>query len=424
MKTFKSLLFLSLLSASIYGQTYFQGGIYSNTTWTKANDPYIITGDVVLFPEKKLTIEPGVEVRFSGYYYLEIRGELVSIGTDINHIVFTSNAVVPGMSDWYGIKIKNSQGAKASIEFCDFSFAEYATYVECCWDGGPIYFKNCKFENNLFAMTGYTGYVINIDNCEFFNNTYCITQADKKITNSTFIGNDYGLYATERIDVYNSFFSENKVAIYGSRGTVEGSTLTNNDIAVYGFFEGVNLLDNIIQDNDTAILMTSYDGYYAQVKNNRICSNGLNVINTDDFNKDLTGNCWCTSDSTEIENKLIDGYDNIYLGLFNYDIYEDSCKTILKSVIKVNLTSINETEADPTIQIFPNPADASVKLEFNYEIRIIQIYNSKGQVVYSSEVAGQNHVFLSTSFWLSGIYYIRFTGTGNTSLNRKLMVVH
>jgi hypothetical protein len=109
MKTFKSLLFLSLLSASVFGQTYFQGGIYSNTTWTKANDPYIITGDVVLFPDKTLTIEPGTVIRGSkankGALIIEKGAKIMAEGTLESPIVFTSNQDAGSRSygDWGGV---------------------------------------------------------------------------------------------------------------------------------------------------------------------------------------------------------------------------------------------------------------------------------------------------------------------------------
>jgi len=44
-----------------FGQTTIQGII----TLTKANSPYLVTGDLVVFPKWKLTIEPGVELRFA-----------------------------------------------------------------------------------------------------------------------------------------------------------------------------------------------------------------------------------------------------------------------------------------------------------------------------------------------------------------------
>jgi hypothetical protein len=48
-------LVLSMLQAG--AQTYVSGGIYANTTWTKAASPYVVTDHVVVFPGAKLTIE-------------------------------------------------------------------------------------------------------------------------------------------------------------------------------------------------------------------------------------------------------------------------------------------------------------------------------------------------------------------------------
>ena len=81
------------------GQTSVSGGIYQNTTWTAAASPYIVAGSIVVFPGKTLTIEPGVEVIFTAdntfntgnFQYLEVRGNLVAVGTDANPILFTSS---------------------------------------------------------------------------------------------------------------------------------------------------------------------------------------------------------------------------------------------------------------------------------------------------------------------------------------------
>jgi len=101
-----------------FSQTSVSGGIYQNTTWTAAGSPYIVTGSIVVFPGKTLTIEPGCEVRFTADYsfntgnfmYLEIRGALVALGTDANKIKFTSSDTTDGFQNWLGINIKGSQG--------------------------------------------------------------------------------------------------------------------------------------------------------------------------------------------------------------------------------------------------------------------------------------------------------------------------
>lgn len=90
----KLILFIAiamLASQAVYSQTYVSGGIYSNTTWNLAGSPYIVTGDVVVFAEVELTIDPGVAVKFDAGTGLEIRGVLTAIGTITDSIEFTSN---------------------------------------------------------------------------------------------------------------------------------------------------------------------------------------------------------------------------------------------------------------------------------------------------------------------------------------------
>jgi hypothetical protein len=408
MKKLELTLLMSLAVLILSSQTNFEGGIYSDTEWTVDNSPYIITGDIVLFPDKILTIQPGVEVKFNGHYFFEIRGILISIANDSSRIVYTSNLPNPDKGDWEGIKIKNNQGARASFEHCEFSYAENANNVECCGEGGPIYFKSCKFDNNYFALSGYTGYDIEVNNCEFTNNTYCITDADKTVKNSHFVGNEYGLFETERINVRKSIFQDNNIALFGGRGLVDSCLIENNNIGVKSFSEGFELRFNHITDNTIGIQLSNYNGYYPPVKNNIICNNSTyNVENTDDISKDLTENCWCISDSTAIESKLLDGYDNISLGLFNYDIYDEDCETILETVIKVDLTTgIYQADIKNIVNIFPNPFQSDLNIDFKSpDIKefSISIYNLFGQEVYHSNYF-VNNTSLSLGNLNSGMY--------------------
>ena len=48
-------------------------------------------------------------------------------------------------------------------------------------------------------------------------------------------------------------------------------------------------------------------------------------------------NCFCSSDSTTVEDLIYDGYDDITRGLVNYALYDDSCETILSYVTKIDL---------------------------------------------------------------------------------------
>ena len=105
--------FLLIINYS-FSQTLVHGGIYSNTTWSLANSPYVMDGSVVVFPGVTLTIEPGVEVRVkeNGYtgdqYYLETRGTIKMIGKPGALISFRANTAVTSSYSWMGILVKNS----------------------------------------------------------------------------------------------------------------------------------------------------------------------------------------------------------------------------------------------------------------------------------------------------------------------------
>jgi hypothetical protein len=420
MKKINLLLIIGFICTTMFGQTNFQGGIYSDAVWTKQNSPYIITGDVVLFPGKTLTIEPGVEVKFNGSFFLEIRGILNSIGSDTARITYTKTQTPPPDSNWIGIKIMNNQGAKASFEYSDLSYAYNAIYVECCGEGGPIYFKHCNFDHNDYVLNGYTGYPVLVDSCNFAYNTYCILQADKTIRNCTFTNNEYGLYGTERIDIYNSIFSNNYVAVNGGRGIMESCSIFENHIAVQGIWEGYNMRNNDIYNNDTALILSNYDGNYLPIKNNRICKNNLNAINMNNINVDLTENCWCSTDSADIETRLVDGYDDIYLGLFNYDIYSDSCDIVVKSIIKVqNINNtINQMDAENVVDVYPNPFDSQLTIE-NSDAIYVEIYSAQGLKLKRMSRTSYTTT-IDTSDLASGIYFLQIITTKGVSIKKVI----
>ncbi|MEZ4833992.1 MAG: hypothetical protein R2873_18755 [Caldilineaceae bacterium] len=73
------LLFALSASPPLWAATNVSGPITTNTTWTLANSPYIVTDDVTVEAGVTLTIQPGVVVKFdSGTDELWVNGTLIA----------------------------------------------------------------------------------------------------------------------------------------------------------------------------------------------------------------------------------------------------------------------------------------------------------------------------------------------------------
>lgn len=63
---------------------------------TKAKSPYRVESNILCQEGDTLEIDPGVEIRFAGDFYLKVDGCIKAIGTDAQHIVFTKTEDCPG----------------------------------------------------------------------------------------------------------------------------------------------------------------------------------------------------------------------------------------------------------------------------------------------------------------------------------------
>jgi hypothetical protein len=470
----QTLLFILILGQNIQAQTLVSGGIYSNTTWTLANSPYLMTGNTVVFPGVTLNIEPGVEVRvkengMSGtQFYLETRGTINMVGTSDAPITFRADTALTTVGAWQGIIIKNSQGGSINFNYvniantincfvydgsipssiqlnkCNFSYNFYAVLVgtdliaeDCTFFGNEnaingwanFTFNNCVFDNNLSALSIYASW-LEMNNCIIRNNNLGINintgSYNGTLVKNTLFENNVIAYNYANNGLIDSclFIGNTEAVINTTYLTVSNSNFKINGTALQvGFGSQVNNCQ--IEQNQTGVAFgpISFGQPLPIVENNRICSNDLyNIDNRTDLNIFIPTNCFCVTDSTEIESKIFDGYDDITKGLISYAIFDTSCANVLRLINKSdNPTSLEENKIEETIQVFPNPVNDQLTISKNNSFNAFTLNTIDGKEVLN-DVLGTENTYINMSDLPSGIYLLALRGAKQQS--RILKIVH
>ncbi|HTF03204.1 MAG TPA: T9SS type A sorting domain-containing protein [Bacteroidia bacterium] len=418
-----ALLLFSIAAYPAQSQTIVGGGIFSSTTWTLSGSPYILTSNVVIFPGVTLNIQPGVVVQLGNSMNIDARGDIYAIGTATDSILFTSSMAAPYPGCWGSINIDNTQGSTASFSHCVFEFASTAVGNTCCFGGGPLTLTSCSFNHNYVAVGGYSGYQVQINYCYFSYNFAAITAADKVIRNSVFVKNNYGLYATERVHVYDSDFCGNGCALYGGRGDLQNNSIMNNSCGVVSFYEGFsNVTGNVIYNNDTGMVLTT-EGIGS---NNTICGNHTyNIIHTGNVTIGMEYNCWCTTDQAEIAGGIYDAYDNINLGIADFSPELQCDSTVIPFLHcdgTVGFADFYPQNAGVTL--YPNPMTDVCTIrseEFLSDVTIV-VTDVLGAVVQEQKQLNGTKFEIARGTLSSGIYFVQVLEAGKPVTSLKLVI--
>ncbi len=470
-KTLLILCCMLFLSTHLFSQTLVSGGIYSNTTWTLANSPYLVTGSIVVFPGVTLNIQPGVEVRvkeIAGFnkIYIEARGTINMVGTMAAKITFRADTAINQFGQWGGFRIKESLGGSMTYDYINISNAislfvadqsnnstktinhSEFKYNGICFDGDigsmkTFNLNNCKFYGNQVGVYGYGNFIIK--NCTFDNNdngVYC-APTSFSMNNCKFNNNQYGLFLQYpgAITIKKSTFNNN---IYGAimpGGTADSCKFINNQNAlelgaatiknsiVDSNLNSISVNNNSIvtncriTNNKNGIIINPLQANQTppSIIFNKICYNDtFNIKNKSISNLFIPSNCFCETDSTIIESKIYDGYDDITSGLISYSIFDSACLLVLKTVNKLGTASGVQSNQLSTFSIYPNPTSEFINIDNVGNSTSIEFFSITGASQFKMDLINGNNK-IDLTMLPKGIYYAKINNKDTS--NQLLKIV-
>jgi signal transduction histidine kinase/DNA-binding NarL/FixJ family response regulator len=302
------------LSQQTFPQSHIPEGNV-NGKWLKQNSPYYIDGEIKIPRGKKLIIEPGVEIIFTGHHKLIVNGILEAKGTRQDSIYFFPSDTSVG---WHGIRF---------IEAEDFSTLEYCVLRNGKTKSLPLednYYEKCKADPDCDENDYDGGAILIIHSHPIISNSL--------ITDNLAIMNGGGIAIGNNS---NPIISHCQIKDNFSRNEGGGIHCSNhsnpliNNCGIIGNLGGYNLGSGIFIGNYCSAIIDS-----CIIKNN---TNGYRG----------GGICFYTNSKPVVKNSIVcDNEASLGGGIYIDEFYNEFREQIGKIDIQITNTRIENNSAE------------------------------------------------------------------------------
>lgn len=369
-----------LLVANVHASTPVSGIITSNTTWTEANSPYILTGSITVNTGVTLTIEPGVTVDLVSYSIM-VGGTLNSAGTSDNKIIFQtsysySNIRVQFLStsmSWNptagsGCIVDNAifNSVSISVSGCspkiNNNYFTNNQYTSITVSGGSPLIVNNAFDTRGTCITtnnGYSGSPVisgNFIKCSVAGNFGIGCGNNVYVSDNNITGCYIGVYAIGNATITRNLITANT---YGMMTTVGTATVENNTFASnsFGISGGGTIRNNTFGNNQIGLTESIANSIVTQ--NNFFGNTQYNLRLSLTTAVDATYNWWGTTDASAINQTIYDNKNNTLIGTVNFAPFLNGSNPQAPTLDSVNYipvptpTPYPTTVPAPTITPYP-----------------------------------------------------------------------
>ena len=303
------------------------------------NSPYIVTGDINIFPDATLTIEAGTLVKLNASVKLWVKGQLIAEGTSSNYISFTNNSE----SNWNWIGF--DAGSSGTIRYCKIEKADTGIIV----NSAPVEISNNQITDNLTYGIAIQG----------VGPDYYGVGKFPPVSSNAIFGNSTGISISvsglfEEIKVTNNIISDGDIGIEIRDSSIDlnhNSILKNSSYGIkIGARFGTDILsfdDNVVSLNGIGIQTT--DNEITSLTDNNIADNYEYALeNTCSGDIDASNNWWGTTDTSLIDNMIYDINDDFSLGEVDYLPILNSSNPDAGSSLPIPTTSTTSSTIETT----------------------------------------------------------------------------